>query len=118
VSNKLLLVSLQREVKLDLIINNFFVVSCGMCDSLFGIVISLDYLRKIIVQGRSSKSTKVGDIMTEEVCKCTIVRFFFCFCGLKLTGSVNWQLQNKLITVTPETKVLRAMQLMTGKQTT
>lgn len=26
-----------------------------------------DYLRKIIVQGRSSKSTKVGDIMTEEV---------------------------------------------------
>jgi len=56
--------------------------------------------------------------MTEEVCKCTIVRFFFCFCGLKLTGSVNWQLQNKLITVTPETKVLRAMQLMTGKQTT
>ena len=27
----------------------------------------LDYLRKIIVQGRSSKSTKVGDIMTEEV---------------------------------------------------
>lgn len=27
-----------------------------------------DYLRKIIVQGRSSKSTKVGDIMTEEVC--------------------------------------------------
>jgi hypothetical protein len=26
-----------------------------------------DYLRKIIVQGRSSKTTKVGDIMTEEV---------------------------------------------------
>lgn len=26
-----------------------------------------DYLRKIIVQGRSSKNTKVGDIMTEEV---------------------------------------------------
>lgn len=26
-----------------------------------------------------------------------------------------WRLQNKLITVTPDTKVLRAMQLMTGK---
>ncbi|KAL6203639.1 hypothetical protein ACLB2K_027339 [Fragaria x ananassa] len=47
------------------------------------------YLRKIIVQGRSSKSTKVGDIMTEE---------------------------NKLITVTPDTKVLRAMQLMTDNR--
>ncbi|CAI0560551.1 unnamed protein product [Linum tenue] len=50
------------------------------------ILLRYDYLRKIIVQGRSSKSTKVGDIMTEE---------------------------NKLITVTPDTKVLRAMQLMT-----
>jgi hypothetical protein len=31
-------------------------------------LIMTDYLRKIIVQGRSSKTTKVGDIMTEEVC--------------------------------------------------
>jgi signal-transduction protein with cAMP-binding, CBS, and nucleotidyltransferase domain len=30
-------------------------------------LIMTDYLRKIIVQGRSSKTTKVGDIMTEEV---------------------------------------------------
>ncbi|XP_047159137.1 CBS domain-containing protein CBSX3, mitochondrial-like isoform X1 [Vigna umbellata] len=52
-----------------------------------GIITERDYLRKIIVQGRSSKSTKVGDIMTEE---------------------------NKLITVTPNTRVLQAMQLMTG----
>jgi hypothetical protein len=29
--------------------------------------VCIDYLRKIIVQGRSSKTTKVGDIMTEEV---------------------------------------------------
>ncbi|RVX22728.1 CBS domain-containing protein CBSX3, mitochondrial [Vitis vinifera] len=50
---------------------------------------TVDYLRKIIVQGRSSKSTKVGDIMTEE---------------------------NKLITVSPNTKVLRAMQLMTDNR--
>ncbi|CAG7891456.1 unnamed protein product [Brassica rapa] len=64
------------------------VVKPGEQQSLAGIITERDYLRKIIVQGRSSKSTKVGDIMTEE---------------------------NKLITVTPETKVLRAMQLMTGK---
>ncbi|KAI3968693.1 hypothetical protein MKX01_028843 [Papaver californicum] len=62
------------------------VVKPGEQKSLSGIITERDYLRKIIVQGRSSKSTKVGDIMTEE---------------------------NKLITVTPDTKVLRAMQLMT-----
>ncbi|KAK0601019.1 hypothetical protein LWI29_020623 [Acer saccharum] len=45
--------------------------------------------RNIIVQGRSSRSTKVGDIMTEE---------------------------NKQITVTPDTKVLIAMQLMTDNR--
>ncbi|KAL3616263.1 CBS domain-containing protein cbsx3, mitochondrial [Castilleja foliolosa] len=63
------------------------VVKPGEQKSLAGIITERDYLRKIIVQGRSSKSTKVGDIMTEE---------------------------NKLITVTPDTKVLKAMQLMTG----
>ncbi|CAL1411914.1 unnamed protein product [Linum trigynum] len=62
------------------------VVKPGEQQSVAGIITERDYLRKIIVQGRSSKSTKVGDIMTEE---------------------------NKLITVTPDTKVLRAMQLMT-----
>ncbi|KAL5704770.1 CBS domain-containing protein cbsx3 [Ranunculus cassubicifolius] len=62
------------------------VVKPGEKNSIAGIITERDYLRKIIVQGRSSKSTKVGDIMTEE---------------------------NKLITVTPDTKVLRAMQLMT-----
>ncbi|CAN1296414.1 CBS domain-containing protein CBSX3, mitochondrial [Linum perenne] len=65
------------------------VVKPGEQKSIAGIITERDYLRKIIVQGRSSKSTKVGDIMTEE---------------------------NKLITVTPDTKVLRAMQLMTGIQ--
>lgn len=54
-----------------------------------GIITERDYLRKIIVQGRSSKTTKVGDIMTEE---------------------------NKLITVTPQTKVLKAMSLMTDNR--
>ncbi|KAJ7959980.1 CBS domain-containing protein CBSX3, mitochondrial-like [Quillaja saponaria] len=62
------------------------VVKPGEQKSIAGIITERDYLRKIIVQGRSSKSTKVGDIMTEE---------------------------NKLITVRPDTKVLRAMQLMT-----
>ncbi|KAF2290342.1 hypothetical protein GH714_011605 [Hevea brasiliensis] len=65
------------------------VVKPGEQKSIAGIITERDYLRKIIVQGRSSKSTKVGDIMTEE---------------------------NKLITVTPDTKVLQAMQLMTDKR--
>ncbi|EYU46059.1 hypothetical protein ABFS83_04G075800 [Erythranthe nasuta] len=65
------------------------VVKPGEQKSIAGIVTERDYLRKMIVQGRSSKSTKVGDIMTEE---------------------------NKLITVTPDTKVLRAMQLMTDNR--
>ncbi|XP_062081686.1 CBS domain-containing protein CBSX3, mitochondrial isoform X2 [Humulus lupulus] len=65
------------------------VVKPGEEKSIAGIITERDYLRKIIVQGRSSKSTKVGDIMTEE---------------------------NKLITVNPSTKVLRAMQLMTDNR--
>jgi len=65
------------------------VVKPGQDKSIAGIVTERDYLRKIIVQGLSSKSTKVGDIMTEE---------------------------NKLITVKPDTRVLQAMQLMTEKR--
>ncbi|KAL6967871.1 CBS domain-containing protein cbsx3, mitochondrial [Sarracenia purpurea var. burkii] len=65
------------------------VVKPGEQKSIAGIITERDYLRKIIVQGRSSKSTKVGDIMTEE---------------------------NKLITVKPSTKVLKAMQLMTDNR--
>ncbi|XP_073134105.1 CBS domain-containing protein CBSX3, mitochondrial-like [Henckelia pumila] len=65
------------------------VVKSGEQKSIAGIVTERDYLRKMIVQGRSSKTTKVGDIMTEE---------------------------NKLITVTPDTKVLKAMELMTNNR--
>jgi CBS domain-containing protein len=43
------------------------VVKPGEAKALAGIITERDYLRKIIVQGRSSKTTKVGDIMTEEV---------------------------------------------------
>jgi len=65
------------------------VVKSGEARKLAGIITERDYLRKIIVQGRSSKTTKVGDIMTEE---------------------------NKLITVKPDTKVLHAMELMTDNR--
>uniref|UniRef100_A0A0C9QLE0 TSA: Wollemia nobilis Ref_Wollemi_Transcript_28415_1218 transcribed RNA sequence n=1 Tax=Wollemia nobilis TaxID=56998 RepID=A0A0C9QLE0_9CONI len=65
------------------------VVKPGTEKSIAGIITERDYLRKIIVQGRSSKTTKVGDIMTDE---------------------------NKLITVTPGTKVLQAMQLMSDNR--
>ncbi|KAL8215130.1 hypothetical protein R6Q57_004579 [Mikania cordata] len=43
------------------------VVKPGEEKSVAGIITERDYLRKIIVQGRSSKLTKVGDIMTEEL---------------------------------------------------
>ncbi|KAA8543610.1 hypothetical protein F0562_021644 [Nyssa sinensis] len=82
------------------------VVKPGEQNSIAGIITERDYLRKIIVQGRSSKSTKVGDIMTEEV--------------LVITYTTNHKKKrlclNKLITVTPDTKVLKAMQLMTDKR--
>uniref|UniRef100_A0A0A0KG88 CBS domain-containing protein n=1 Tax=Cucumis sativus TaxID=3659 RepID=A0A0A0KG88_CUCSA len=78
-------------------------------NSIAGIITERDYLRKIIVQGRSSKSTKVGDIMTEEPHKTWERRMAMTICfGLCL--------QNKLITVTPDTKVLLAMQLMTDNR--
>ncbi|ONK68383.1 uncharacterized protein A4U43_C05F10850 [Asparagus officinalis] len=53
-----------------------------------GIITERDYLRKIIVQGRSSKATSVGEIMTDE---------------------------NKLISVNSDTNILQAMQLMAEK---
>lgn len=65
------------------------VVKSGEQKSIAGIVTERDYLRKMIVQGRSSRTTKVGDIMTEE---------------------------NKLITVTADTQVLKAMELMTDNR--
>lgn len=37
-------------------------------DDLNGIVTERDYARKVIIQGRSSESTQVGEIMTTEVC--------------------------------------------------
>lgn len=49
-----------------------------------------DYLRKIIVQGRSSKSTKVGDIMTEEVPLIPCSHFFRgCFDFLSAQYTLN-----------------------------
>jgi len=40
-------------------------------DELQGIVTERDYARKVIVKGRSSKSTAVGEIMTAKVRKAT-----------------------------------------------
>ena len=37
-------------------------------DVLKGIVTERDYARKVIVKGRSSETTQVGEIMTSEVC--------------------------------------------------
>jgi CBS domain-containing protein len=41
-------------------------------DELLGIVTERDYARKVIVKGRSSRSTEVGEIMTTEVCTATL----------------------------------------------
>ncbi|CAK9312669.1 unnamed protein product [Citrullus colocynthis] len=55
-----------------------------------GIVTERDYLKKIIADGRSPIYTRVGEIMTCE---------------------------DKLVTVTSDTKILKAMQLMTAAST-
>jgi CBS domain-containing protein len=41
-------------------------------DALQGIVTERDYARKVIIKGRSSESTQVGEIMTSEVCTATL----------------------------------------------
>ncbi|XP_077210760.1 CBS domain-containing protein CBSX3, mitochondrial-like [Tasmannia lanceolata] len=69
-------------------VGSLVVVKPGEPKLIAGIITERDYLRKIIVQGRSSKSTKVGEIMTDE---------------------------NKLITVNTDTNILHAMQLMIEK---
>ncbi|XP_052306837.1 CBS domain-containing protein CBSX3, mitochondrial-like [Populus trichocarpa] len=58
---------------------------CRTTDTVYDAVKNT-YLRKIIAQGRSSKYTRVGEIMTDE---------------------------NKLITVASDTNILQAMKLMT-----
>ncbi|XP_008444736.1 CBS domain-containing protein CBSX3, mitochondrial [Cucumis melo] len=55
-------------------------------ESIAGIVTERDYLKKIIADGRSPIYTKVGEIMTRE---------------------------DKLVTITSDTNILKAMQLMT-----
>ncbi|KMZ72716.1 CBS domain-containing protein CBSX3, mitochondrial [Zostera marina] len=69
-------------------IGSLVVMKPGEEASLVGIITERDYLKKIILQGRSSKLTKVEDIMTPE---------------------------NKLITVFPNTNIVMAMALMTEK---
>ncbi|CAN0905876.1 CBS domain-containing protein CBSX3, mitochondrial [Linum grandiflorum] len=68
-------------------IGSLVVLKPGQQQHIAGIVTERDYLRKVIAQGRSSQYTKVGEIMTDE---------------------------NKLVTVTSDTDILKAMQLMTG----
>ncbi|KAK4796094.1 hypothetical protein SAY86_028420 [Trapa natans] len=54
-----------------------------------GIITERDYMRKIVGQGRSSEYTKVGEVMTDE---------------------------KQLITVSSDTNILQAMQLMADNQ--
>jgi len=41
-------------------------------DELQGIVTERDYARKVIIKGRSSETTAVGEIMTAKVCTATV----------------------------------------------
>ena len=40
-------------------------------DELRGIMTERDYARKVIIKGRSSESTEVGEIMTTDICSAT-----------------------------------------------
>ncbi|OMO75106.1 Cystathionine beta-synthase, core [Corchorus olitorius] len=67
-------------------VGSLVVLKPGDQQHIAGIITERDYVRKIIGNGRSPKYTRVGEIMTDE---------------------------NKLITVTTDTSILKAMQLMT-----
>jgi CBS domain-containing protein len=41
-------------------------------EELLGIVTERDYARKVIIKGRSSESTAVGEIMTRDVCTASV----------------------------------------------
>ncbi|XP_050366472.1 CBS domain-containing protein CBSX3, mitochondrial-like isoform X2 [Argentina anserina] len=70
-------------------IGSLVVLEPGEQQYIAGIITERDYLRKIVAQDRSPIYTRVGEIMTNE---------------------------NKLITVTSDTNILQAMQLMTENQ--
>ncbi|KAA8537610.1 hypothetical protein F0562_027217 [Nyssa sinensis] len=67
-------------------VGSLVVLRPGEQQLIAGVITERDYLRKVIAQDRSSKYTRVGEIMTD---------------------------QNKLITVTSDTNILHAMELMT-----
>ncbi|XP_019152516.1 PREDICTED: CBS domain-containing protein CBSX3, mitochondrial-like [Ipomoea nil] len=70
-------------------IGSLVVLKPGDHHQIAGIITERDYLKKVIVQDRASKYTRVGDIMTD---------------------------QSKLITVASDTNILQAMQIMTENQ--
>ncbi|KAL6207445.1 hypothetical protein ACLB2K_018403 [Fragaria x ananassa] len=70
-------------------IGSLVVLKPGKQQCIAGIITERDYLRKIVAQDKSPIYTRVGEIMTNE---------------------------NKLITVTSDTNILQAMQLMTENQ--
>ncbi|XP_042016648.1 CBS domain-containing protein CBSX3, mitochondrial-like [Salvia splendens] len=70
-------------------VGSLVVLNPGEQHHIAGILTERDYLRKVIVQDRSSIYTKVGEIMTNK---------------------------DKLVTVTSDTSILHAMQLMTENQ--
>ncbi|XP_062019363.1 CBS domain-containing protein CBSX3, mitochondrial-like [Rosa rugosa] len=70
-------------------IGSLVVLKPGEQQYIAGIITERDYVRKIVAQDRSPMYTRVGEIMTNE---------------------------NKLITVTSDTNILQAMQLMTENQ--
>ncbi|CDP07501.1 unnamed protein product [Coffea canephora] len=72
-------------------IGSLVVLKPGQQQLIAGILTERDYLRKVVVQDRSSKYTRVGEIMTD---------------------------QDNLVTVTSDTNILHAMQLMTGNYST
>ena len=80
---------------------------------------SIDFARKILLPGRPAEETRVQDIMTEEVKgleKWKIILFehyHSIFPSLIISFTI---FQDKLITVSSRTNILRAMEVMTGNE--
>ncbi|RLM93997.1 CBS domain-containing protein CBSX3, mitochondrial-like [Panicum miliaceum] len=93
------------------------VLKSGDMKQLAGIVTERDFARKILLPGRPSEETRVEDIMTKEVKGLEKWKIILYEHYHSISPSPHHFLyyQDKLITLSSRTNILRAMEIMTDK---